>query len=99
MQRRCGWSPAYDPVAACEFEEQGTIKTTFGTEVGIFVGTSVGAQPDIIKLVTMTKPINNLCIFKISPSCCFNLKQTKFYWVMLFLDDLTAWIVPRKSGG
>lgn len=70
-----------------------------GTEVGIFVGTSVGAQPDIIKLVTMTKPINNLCIFKISPSCCFNLKQTKFYGVMLFLDVLMVWIVPRKSGG
>lgn len=25
-----------DPVAACEFEEQGTIETAFGTEVGIF---------------------------------------------------------------
>jgi hypothetical protein len=33
-----------DPVAACEFEEQGTIKTTFGTEVGIF-DLRVMAQP------------------------------------------------------
>lgn len=33
-----------DPVAACEFEEQGAIETAFGTEVGIF-DLRVMAQP------------------------------------------------------
>ncbi len=66
------------------------------TEVGIFAGTSVGAQPDIIKLVTMIRAINNLYIFKISPSGCFNSKQTNFYRVLLFSDVLFAWIVPLR---